>query len=288
MTNLFDNNQNAGFFIEMKLCNDLIINDTKISSIETLKNIIKNPICIQGLPGMADIGKMAADQLVVLLDAVKILDIFFDDFPAGAIVTDSILYSPRAEIYYHQAFNNESDLLIITADAQPMSPRGIHAFSRFISKLVDYFNAKLIISLGAFPVEQPSKNGCIYVSATSEEVLNSMSFSDSFIKLSKGVIIGSNGLIPTLCKSHYDIDGIILLAETNGFEAMKKDTYDVKASMKLLDVLSDQFNILLDKSKFNKESHIESLEAKIQSEKESIKKEINSSKKKPMTLPYFG
>ncbi|MHA1270121.1 MAG: PAC2 family protein [Candidatus Helarchaeota archaeon] len=288
MNDILDDDTKGSFFIKIQLTKDLEIGETKIKTIEELKENIVNPICIQGMPGMADIGKMAADQLVVLLNAVKIMDIIFDDFPAGAIISDSILYSPRAEIYYYQDPNKKNDVLILTADAQPMSPRGIHAFSRFLSKLINYLNSNLVISLGAFPVEHPSKNNCIYVSGTSEKVLNNINYSNTLIKLSKGVIIGSNGLVPTICKSTYDIEGLIFLAETNGFEAMKKDTYDVKASIKLLDLLSEIFNIQFEDQKFNKEIHIESLEAKIKDEKESIKKELDSSKKKPMTLPYFG
>ena len=41
-----------------------------------------------------------------------LFDIIFDDFPAGAIVTDSILYSPRAEIYYYYDPTKENDILI--------------------------------------------------------------------------------------------------------------------------------------------------------------------------------
>ncbi|MHA1310736.1 MAG: PAC2 family protein [Candidatus Helarchaeota archaeon] len=287
MSNFLNTKSNGGFFIETKIPNGLVIKDNEIKNLEDLKKIINAPICIQGMPGMADIGKMAADQLVVFLDAIKILDIIFDDFPAGAIVTDSILYSPRAEIYYYYDPTKENDILILTADAQPMSPRGIHTFSRFLSKIINYFSAKLVISLGAFPVEHPSKNNCIYITGTSENIFQTINFTENLVKLSKGVIIGSNGLVPTYCKIYFNIDGVILLAETNGFEAMKKDTYDVKASMKLLDILSI-FNIKIDTEKFDKKFHIETLEAKIKDEKESIKKEINSSKKRPMSLPYFG
>jgi len=288
MNQILNNSDNSGFYIEIKVSDGLILKDKEIKSLDELKEVIKNPICIQGMPGMADIGKMAVDQLVLLLDAKKIIDIVFDDFPAGAIVSDSILYSPRAEVYYYYNEKSEIELLIFTADAQPMSPRGIHAFSRFISKLINFFNAKLIISLGAFPVEHPSKNNCVYITGTSKEVLNFFNKQSFLFELNKGIIIGLNGLVPTLCKYNYNIDGIILLAETNGFEAMKKDSYDIKASMQLLNILSNKFNLDINNEKFNKKLDVETIEAKIKSEKEAIKKELNSSKKKPMTLPYFG
>jgi proteasome assembly chaperone (PAC2) family protein len=288
MNDISRNETNYGFFIETKLENGLTLENNAINNFNDLKNIIKDPVCIQGMPGMADIGKMCVDQLVVLLEAKKIMDIMFDDFPAGAVVSDSILYSPRAEVYLYFDPDRKQDLLILTSDAQPMSPRGIHAFSRFLAKLINFFGAKLVISLGAFPVESPSNKNHIYITGTSNQVFENFSQNKNITKLSKGVIIGSNGLVPTLCKNNYGIEGLILLAETNGFEAMKKDAYDVKASMTLLQVISKEFSLDFDDQNLEKEMTVETLEAKIKDEKESIKKEINSSKKKPMTLPYFG
>ncbi|TFF89340.1 MAG: hypothetical protein EU549_00940 [Promethearchaeota archaeon] len=287
MSELLNKDNNGGFFIETRVPKDLQIKGLKINKSSDLKGVFQDSICIQGMPGMADIGKMAADQLVVLLDATKILEINFDDFPAGAIVTDSILYSPRAEIFYYNVPQGP-DIIILTADAQPMSPRGIHAFSRYISKLIGFLGSRLIISLGAFPVEHPSENSSVYITGTTKEILEKFNHTKGITRLGKGIIIGSNGLVPTFCKNNYNIEGLILLAETNGFEAMKKDSYDVKASMMLLDILSKEFDLNIDEQKFNDKVKIEDLEAKIKNEKESIKKEVNSSKKKPMTLPYFG
>jgi len=288
MDRIIDKIESNSFFLETNLSDNLIIDGSKIEDFNDLRSIIINPLCILGLPGMADIGKMASDQLIQLLNAKRILEITFDDFPAGAIVTDSILYSPRAEIYLFQDPGRMQDILIFTADAQPMSPKGIHSFSRYIAKLIHLLNGTLVISLGAYPVEQPSKNNYIYVAATSEQMLNNLGVSKQLINLTKGVIIGANGLVSTFCKNAYNIDGVILLSETNGFEAMKKDAYDVKASMTLLEVLSKEFHLNINIEKLDCDMQIENLEAKIKEEKESIKRELNSSKKRPMTLPYFG
>ncbi|MFW9825956.1 MAG: hypothetical protein ACFFE4_23655, partial [Candidatus Thorarchaeota archaeon] len=69
-----------------------------------------NPICILGMPGIADIGKFALDSLIGQLGAKSLMDIIFDDYPAGAIVDDSILSAPKAEILYWKDPNKERDL----------------------------------------------------------------------------------------------------------------------------------------------------------------------------------
>ncbi|KKK89935.1 hypothetical protein LCGC14_2728140, partial [marine sediment metagenome] len=64
------------------------------------KEAFFNPICILGMPGIADVGKFALDSLIGQLDAKNLMDIIFDDYPAGAIVDDSLLSAPKAEILY--------------------------------------------------------------------------------------------------------------------------------------------------------------------------------------------
>ncbi|MHA2473877.1 MAG: hypothetical protein ACXAES_11650, partial [Promethearchaeota archaeon] len=64
------------------------------------KEDFTNPICILGMPGIADIGKFALDSLIGQLNAENLMDIIFDDYPAGAIVDDSLLSAPKAEILY--------------------------------------------------------------------------------------------------------------------------------------------------------------------------------------------
>ncbi|MFX0180952.1 MAG: hypothetical protein ACFE78_12240, partial [Candidatus Hodarchaeota archaeon] len=67
-----------------------------ITHINIAKDEFKNPICILGMPGIADVGKFALDSLIGQLDAKNFMDIIFDDYPAGAIVDDSILSAPKA------------------------------------------------------------------------------------------------------------------------------------------------------------------------------------------------
>jgi len=110
------------------------------------------PICILGMPGIADVGKFALDSLIGQLSAQNLVDIIFDDYPAGAIVDDSLLSAPKAEILYWKDPNELRDLLLITADAQSLTPKGIYKISNFLTELIHQYGIKLIIALGAYPV----------------------------------------------------------------------------------------------------------------------------------------
>lgn len=249
---------------------------------------LKDPICIQGMPGTADIGKVAIDQMIASLkeNVEKIMEISFDDYPAGAIINDALLYAPKAEIYLWKDPKAEHDIFFVTADAQPMSPKGIYGISEYISNLMFKFGVKLIVALGGFPVEQSNRKPKVFISATSQEILQPYMKHMNVEKISKGVVLGPNGLVPTLAKMKYDIEGVVLLAQTNGYEAMNNDSYDLRASLALTNLLQNQLNLPFE-AEFTEE-RIQGMEAKLLTEKESLKEELGLTENKVAPLNYFG
>ncbi len=250
---------------------------------------LKDPICIQGMPGTADIGKVAIDQLVAVLkeNVEKIMEISFNDYPAGAIINDALLYAPKAEVYFWKDPAGYHDIFFVTADAQPMSPKGIYGISEYISNLMFKFGVKLIISLGGFPVEHTNKDTKVFISATSKEVLDPFLNFTNVEKISKGVVLGPNGLVPTLAKMKFDIEGVVLLAQTNGYQAMQSaDCYDLRASIALVQILHTKFDLPFE-AQFT-EAKIEGMVTKLEAEKESIKQELGLTEEKVAALNYFG
>ena len=138
------------------------------------------PLCILGMPGIADVGKFALDSLIGQLNAKNLIDIIFDDYPAGAIVDDSLLSAPKAEILYWKDPNELRDILLITADAQSLTPKGIYKISNFLTEIIHQYGIKLIIALGAYPVSNRkinSKIPKIYASSTNRNLLEKQDLS---------------------------------------------------------------------------------------------------------------
>jgi len=270
--------------IEKRNVGEFLIIDKMLQKIDVME--LHNPICIQGMPGTADIGKVALDQLIAALQPQKIMEITFDDYPAGAIINDSLLYAPKAEIYLWRDPQGVQDILFITADAQPMSPKGIYGISEYLSTLMFNFGVKLIVSLGGFPLEQCTKHTKVFISATSAEVLEPYLQFTNIEKIVKGVVLGVNGLVPTLAKMKYNIEGVVLLAETNGYEAMQSDAYDLRASVTLVELIQNRFNLPIEAQ--YTEDKIQGMETKLSAEKESIKEELGLNNGKVPALGYFG
>ncbi|MFW9865808.1 MAG: PAC2 family protein [Candidatus Thorarchaeota archaeon] len=236
-----------------------------------------NPICILGMPGIADVGKFALDSLIGQLNAKNLMDIIFDDYPAGAIVDDSILSAPKAEILYWKDTNKSRDIMLITADAQSLTPKGIYRISNFLTEIINQYGIKLIIALGAYPLSSRklhSKVPKIYASSTNRELLIKYLNLDNCEKIQKGVIIGANGLIPTLAKARFNIDGIVFLAETDNIAMINEDITDLKASITLLEMLKKSFTLPI-KKKYSLEN-IEDITKNLQIKKDQLEKDLDS------------
>jgi predicted ATP-grasp superfamily ATP-dependent carboligase len=148
------------------------------------------------------------------------------------------------------------------------------------------FGVKTIISLGGFPVEQSDRTPRVYISGTSKEILDIFMKFPNVEKISKGVVLGPNGLVPTLAKMKYDMEGVVLLAQTNGYEAMQQDAYDLRASIALINILQTQYDLPFE-TNFTEEK-IQGMETKLTAEKESIKEELGLVENKVAALNYFG
>lgn len=235
------------------------------------------PICILGMPGIADVGKFALDSLIGQLDAKNLIDIIFNDYPAGAIVDDSMLSAPKAEILYWKDPNELRDIILITADAQSLTPKGIYKISNFLTEIIHKYGIKLIIALGAYPVNSRSittKLPKIYLSSTNRELLDHYLIENHCQKIQKGVIIGANGLIPTLAKARFNIDGLVFLAETDNMAMINEDITDLKASITLLEMLKKCFTLPI-KKKYSLEN-IEDITKNLQIKRDQLEKDLDS------------
>ena len=229
------------------------------------------------MPGIGDIGKFALDQLIGILNPKKYCDIIFYDYPAGAIVEGSVLSTPKCEIMVWKDPRNQKDLVLVTSDAQSMSPKGIYQISDLISEiLAEELGVSLIISLGAYPVRQSINNfESFYVTSTTIEWASKLIDTGDFEPVEKGVIIGSNGLIPTLAHMRFQIDGLVIMAEIDNNMAMNENFTDIKSSIRLLELVSGNFGLPIE-SNFNRDK-IQEIEDDIEIRKKELDSELKMS-----------
>lgn len=212
---------------------------------EVKRGDLNHPVAIVGLPGIARVGKLAVVRMIVELNAKRIMDIFPYDYPAWIVVGKNGVARPlKSSIFLYKG--KDRDFLFLTGDAQPLSPVGLHEYSKFIAQKFHEFGCELTIALAAYSMGRVPEQPKIHVAATSEELLKQFLSYDNAVLFNGGTITGANGLIPTYGKVYYGIEGAVLLAET--YENLKMDP---KASEVLVNLLNDKFSFQIDVTKIN-------------------------------------
>ncbi|MHA2132037.1 MAG: PAC2 family protein, partial [Promethearchaeota archaeon] len=144
-------------------------------------------------------------------------------------------------------------------------------------EIIDQYGIKLIIALGAYPVSNRklnSRNPGIFARSTNREILEIHLSENNCQKIQKGVIIGANGLIPTLAKARFNIDGLVFLAETDNLALVNEDITDLRASITLLEMLKRSFTLPI-KKKYSLEN-IEDITKNLQLKKDQLEKDLDS------------
>src|SRR3989338_5376714 len=90
---------------------------------------LRNPIFIEGLPGIGNVGKVAVDFIIDELKAKKLYEISSYTFPHSVFVNeDNLVELPTIEIFYKK-FNFNHDLLLLAGDVQLIDEVSSYEFS---------------------------------------------------------------------------------------------------------------------------------------------------------------
>lgn len=223
---------------------------------------LKDTVLIEGLPGVGNVGKLAAEHLIDEIGGELFCEIYSIYLPPQVLVSeDGIAKLVNNELYYKKDVGeNGVDLLILTGDYQGMTPQGQYRLTDKILSLSEDYDIKKIFSLGGYGqgemVEKPDVLGAV----TNEDLIDEMEeigvvFSEEHP--SSG-IVGASGLLIGLGKRLYDIEGVCLMGETSGYFV---DPGAARAVLKIL-VKSLEFEVEYDKLD-DKAKEVESLTTKL-------------------------
>jgi len=114
---------------------------------------LKDPILIEGLPGMGNVGKIAVDFMVEDLKAKKFIEIKSNTFPNSVFVNEeNLIELPKIELYYKNTKNNS--LIFLCGDIQPLEERNCYKFCEEILNMFEKFNGKEVITIGGIGLPQ--------------------------------------------------------------------------------------------------------------------------------------
>ena len=216
---------------------------------------IKNPILIEGMPGIGNVGKICMDLLIEDLKAELLMTFFSHNLPNSVFVNEDNLVSlPRISLY-HKKISGQ-DFLFLTGDVQPITENSSYEFSELIVELFINNSGKYIVTLGGIGLPEIPDTPRVFLTGNDKKFVEGMSSlmekkklrHDTKIYGMVGPILGVSGLLLGVSKN-YDLKAFSLLAETFGHPVY----VGLKGSKAILQILNGLFKLGFNFDKLDKE-----------------------------------
>ncbi len=243
---------------------------------------LKNPVLVEGLPGIGHVGKLVAEHLIKELKAEKIIEIYSPHFPPQVIVNeDGTVSMVRNEIYIWKSDSNSPDLLILVGDYQSVTNEGHYELTGTYIELAKRFGVKRIYTLGGYGIGKFVEEPFVLGAANSPDLVKEMvSYGVEFRNSEPGGgIIGASGLLLGFAERE-GIEAVCLMGVTSGYMV------DPKSAQAVLKVLMKALNLEVGMEEL--ERRAEEMEKIISRLKETESQLMTPQYKRDEDLRYFG
>ncbi len=238
---------------------------------------LKSPVMIGGLPGIGNVGKIAADYIIEKLEMEKMYDIFSEYLPPQVFINDNNeVHLVRNSIYYKK-MKGKHDILVLAGDFQGSTQEAQYELSYEVLNITKALKVSTIYTLGGYSIGKIVDNPRVLGAVTDSREVSDLEKSGVVFPKGEpgGGIVGSAGLLLGLGKELFKVRGACLMGETSGYFA------DPKSAMGILKVLKNYLGINVDMDDIEKRSQqIEQITGKMQEE--------ISNKATKEDLGYFG
>jgi len=241
---------------------------------ELVKVELKDPILIEGLPGLGLVGKIATRYLIKQLNAKKFAYLYSPHFPYFVLVNKKgNVRLLRGTFYVWKNKNDGNDLVFFTGDSQAQTIEGQYEISDCILDFARQSDVKMVVTVGGYRMEVKDKPKVI-VAAINQELLNKALQAKAVLSSVGSPIVGTAGLILGLARFR-KIDALCLLGETRGYLP------DPKAAKSVLEVLRTMLGVDIDLAGLDEEilkaekmiTRLQKIERKRATQAEEIRKE---------------
>lgn len=202
---------------------------------------LRNPLCIVGLPGIGNIGRIALGYLVSQTKAKRFARLYSPYFFPFVMVHDNRIHVLRNEFYALKG--KKRDYILLIGDCQTYDPKGHYEIA---GKVVDYIKSlgcKEMITIGGFNTGKVNEKPSVYGVASHDDIKKKLKEAGIDINVAGKVstIVGAAGLMLGVAKVR-GLKGFTLLGETSGFPLIT----DPNAAESVLEVLQKFIDIKID------------------------------------------
>ena len=213
----------------------------EVTVVQHEKPNLKSPILVEGLPGVGNVGKLAADHLISDLDAKNFISIYSKHFPPQVLIgDDGVVRLVSNELHYHKT-GGKHDLIILTGDYQGTSQEGQYELTKCVLDIFEEMKGDRIFTLGGWSVGKIVMEPRVLGAATSIKFVGELK--DAGVEFSKdepaGGIVGAAGLLLGLGQLR-NMDAACLMGETSGYFS------DPRSARSVLEILSKLIDIKID------------------------------------------
>lgn len=249
----------------------------------TKKPKLKNPVCIVGLPGIGNIGRIAVGYMVHELKAKKFAELYSPYFFPFVMIHNNMIHTLRNEFYFCKT--KTRDLILLIGDCQTYDPKGHYEVVGNILEFLKSIGCKYLITVGGFGTGKVSEKPKVYGAVTDSEMIKDYKkYGINFdISGQIGTIVGASGLLVGLSKL-YGIEGMVLLGETTGFPIITDPT----AAEAVLRIIEKVLKIKINLDKLDEK--VKAMHDFIKRLEDIQKQAISqmAKEKKPEELKYIG
>ena len=223
-----------------------MIDDISIRYLDSFqdKNLV-DPILVEGLPGIGQVGKLVAEYMIHMLAAEKIGEIHSIYLPPQVILEgNGIARLPRNEVYLYKA--PEHHIIFLVGDFQSTSNEGHYLLSDAYLDMAQELGVKRIYTLGGFGVGHLVNGPRVLGAVNREELKREIDGAGVTFERDEpgGGIIGAAGLLLGL-GSIRGIDAICLMGETSGY------LVDPMSAANVLEALCKIIGVTVDPTQLN-------------------------------------
>ncbi len=246
---------------------------------------LNNPVMIEGLPGIGNVGKVAVDFMIDQLDAKKLCEITSNSMPHSVFVNeDNIVELPLIEVYYKSFNGKRRDIIFLVGDIQPLDEESCYEFSYTVLDLLKELKGKEMITIGGIGLPAVPEKPKVYCTGNSKEAVKKFKQGIEVNEKLFGVvgpIVGVTGLLVGLAKEK-NIDGVCLLAETYGHPLY----LGMKGSEKVLDILNKKLSLKMKVKELDEE--VKEIEEELMKRTKEMEKTSKKAKKGEEEVSYIG
>jgi len=240
---------------------------------------LDNPIFIEGLPGIGNVGKLAVEHLIEMTKAKKFAEIYSKDFPPQVFINaDGTIKLVNNEFYYCKAKKKDQrDLVLLTGDYQGLSSQGQYELVELILNVIGDLGVTEMYTLGGYGLGYEIKNPKVLFATTDQKLVKPLKKYGAIFKKNEpgGGIIGASGLLLGLGKLR-GFQGACFMGETPGY------LVDPKSAKAVLKILTKIINVEVNLTRLEEKAKEIEYIAQQLSEMENLSKE------KSDELGYIG